>query len=55
MKDNKLKKWFFWIGMFIVVASHVYMLAYGLPADQITAHSVVNLVAAASIGWAWYK
>ena len=34
------------IGVFIVAATHVYMLAIGLPAEQMTAHAVANLVAA---------
>ena len=55
MKDEKLKKWFFWIGILIVVFSHIYILTSGLPADQITTHAVVNLVAASLIGFAWYK
>jgi len=55
MGDNNLKKWLYWIGILIIVASHVYMLTYGLPAEQFTGHAVINLVAAGLIGWAWYQ
>jgi len=44
MKD-KLKQISFGIGMVIVVGTHIYMLLAGLPANQMTAHAIINLVA----------
>jgi hypothetical protein len=41
--------------MVIVVGSHVYLLIAGLPASQMTAHAILNLVGAAFIGFAWFK
>ena len=46
MQSNKTKKIAFWIGIGIVVATHIYMLVAGLPASQMMAHAVLNLVAA---------
>ncbi len=46
------KKYLLWIGVAIVVLTHVYMLVAGLPADQMMAHAILNLVAAALIGYA---
>lgn len=42
---NKLKQISFWTGMVIVVGTHLYMLFAGLPADQMVAHSIINLIA----------
>ena len=52
---TKVKSWFYWAGILIVVASHVYMLVYGLAENQITGHAIANLVAAGLIGYAWFK
>lgn len=50
-----MSKWSFWLGMLIVVGSHIYMLVYGLPQEQMVPHAIVNLVAAGLFGLAWYK
>ena len=44
-----MKKIFFWLGVAIVVATHIYMLTVGLPVSQMMAHAVINLVAAVLI------
>jgi len=43
---NKSSKWTFWVGVLIVIATHIYMLLAGLPQSQMAAHAVLNLVAA---------
>jgi len=45
----------FWIGMVIVVGSHLYMLGFGLPANQMMPHAIINLVAGGLFGYAWYS
>ena len=47
--------WSFWIGLVIVVATHLYMLTLGLPASQMMGHAILNLIAAALIGFGWMK
>jgi len=47
--------WSFWIGAVVVLATHVYMLLVGLPASQMMAHAVLNLVAVALMILAWVK
>ena len=53
--ETKLVTWSFWIGMIIVVGSHIYMLVYGLPENQFTGHAIANLVAAGLFGIVWFK
>ncbi len=48
-------RWAFWVGAVIVIATHIYMLVAGLPASQMMAHAILNLVAAALMVFAWYK
>ena len=45
----------YWLGVVIVVGSHVYILIAGLPESQIMAHAILNLVAVGLIGYAWFK
>ncbi|MEK9152694.1 MAG: hypothetical protein AAB692_04990 [Patescibacteria group bacterium] len=52
---NSSAKWSFWLGLVIVAATHVYMLALGLPPAQMTAHAVLNLVAATLMTFGWSK
>ncbi len=52
---SSLSLWSFWIGVAIVLATHVYMLLAGLPASQMTVHAILNLVAAALMIFAWVK
>lgn len=49
-----MKKILFWLGMLIVVGSHIYILAAGLPADQVLAHSIANFVAAGFFAGAYF-
>ena len=46
------KKISFWVGVALVVATHIYMLLSGLPESQMTAHAALNLVAAGLIVFA---
>ncbi len=55
MNAKNLALWSYYIGLAIVLATHVYMLVAGLPADQMTGHAVLNLVAAALIAFGWMK
>jgi len=52
---STLKTWSFRLGMLIVVGSHIYLLMYGLPAEQLVAHSIANFVAAGLFAVAWYR
>ena len=52
---KKLKLWLFWLAMFIVVGSHLYMLSAGLPEDQMTSHAVLNIIAGILFGVVRYK
>ena len=52
--DNKFKVGSFWAGIVIVFGTHIYMLGFGLPASQMTAHAILNLVAGALLSYAWY-
>ncbi len=51
--NNKMSWWLYMVGLLIVVASHIYMLTVGLPAEQMTAHAVLNLVAGVLIAAGW--
>lgn len=50
-----LRKVVLWGGVVVVVATHVYMLASGLPEEQMTAHAVVNLIAAGAVVYGIWK
>lgn len=52
---NTIALWTYGIGIFLVVATHVYMLVAGLPANQMMGHAIINLVAAVFIGYGWMK
>ena len=41
----KMKDVSFWIGIAIVIATHIYMLVAGLPQDQMMPHAILNLIA----------
>ncbi|MCX6714234.1 MAG: hypothetical protein NTX72_00265 [Candidatus Uhrbacteria bacterium] len=41
-----IKRIAFWIGIIIVVGSHISMLVMGMPAAQVIPHAVINIVAA---------
>ncbi len=50
-----INKTAFWIGLGIVIATHIYMLAFSFPPNQAVPHAVINLIAAGMIIFAWYK
>ena len=52
---NRVKIGSFWVGMAIVVLSHLYMLIAGLPTNQIIPHSILNLIAAGLFAYVWFK
>jgi hypothetical protein len=54
VKINKSVKISYWIGIFIVFVTHLYMLGYGMPADQIVGHSILNLVAGCLLAYSWF-
>lgn len=54
MYNNNKVSWLLYIaGLAIVLGSHVYMLAAGVPQDQMTGHAVINLVAAGLLVMGW--
>lgn len=40
-KEQKL----FWAGVSVIIITHVYMLVYGMPTNQIKPHAIINLIA----------
>ena len=44
-QKNKTQKWFFWIGILVVLISHILMLTMGMPEKFIKVHAWANLVA----------
>lgn len=55
MNKSKLKASTFWIGFAIVALTHIYMLIFGLPANQMVPHAVANLIAAALVLYSYYQ
>lgn len=55
MNPKMLATWSYYIGLAIVVVTHVYMLAAGLPANQMMGHAILNLIAAALVAFGWMK
>ena len=54
MKNStKLQVWSYWVGILIIVISHIFMLIQGLPEEQFVSHAILNLVAVLLIGFAW--
>lgn len=53
IKSNRSQNWFFWIGLLIVIGTHLYMLVLGLPVNQAVPHAIINLVAAGLLVYAW--
>ena len=47
--------WTSGLGYAIVVLTHIYMLAVGLPDTQMVPHAVLNLVAAGLLYYGQYK
>ncbi len=53
--QNKISWWLYGVGLIIVVGTHVSMLVLGLPAEQVMAHSVLNLLAGVLLMTGWLK
>ena len=52
--NNKMSWWLYLVGIFIVIGSHIYMLALGgLPLEQMGAHAIANIVAGLLIMAGW--
>jgi len=51
--DNKLSWSLYGLGLFIVLGTHIYMLAAGLLPEQMTAHAILNIVAACLLATGW--
>ena len=45
--------WLYIIGLLIVIATHIYMFVSGLPAEQMPAHAILNIVAAILLATGW--
>ncbi len=52
---NKYAVWAYWLGITIVFGSHLYMLGFSLPANQMVPHAVLNLVAGCFLAYSWFK
>lgn len=55
MNTKNLATWSYYIGLAIVVATHLYMLVAGLPANMMMGHAILNLVAAGLVAFGWMK
>lgn len=55
MKNHQWTQWAFWIGLIIVLGTHIYMIAYGLPPEQMMGHAIINLIAGILMFMAWKK
>ena len=53
--NNKLSWWLYLVGLVIVFGTHVYMLALGLPPEQMAGHAIINLVAGVLLMAGWLK
>jgi hypothetical protein len=53
--NNKLSWWLYGIGVFIVLAAHIYMLVAGLTPAQMMGHAILNLIAVAFLVTGWLK
>lgn len=43
----------YYSGISVVLASHAYILAYGMPQSQVKLHAQINLAAGAAIAYGW--
>lgn len=50
-----MAQWAYYIGILIVVGTHIYMLMGGLPENQMMGHAWANLVASGLIAYAWFS
>jgi len=51
MVSNRTAWILIWIGLIGVFGSHVYMLRFGLPPEQMLAHAWGNIIAGGLILW----
>ncbi len=51
--DNKLSWWLYGVGLVVILGTHIYMLAVGVPPEQMSAHAILNLVAACLLAAGW--
>ena len=54
-KTEKSTIWAFWVALAIVIGTHVYMIGFGLPANQMVPHAIINLVAGGLLLYVWYN
>lgn len=52
---SALSRWMFWIGAFLVIATHIYMLVAGLPVSQMMGHAIINIIAGVMMIIGWMK
>ncbi len=52
---SKSSWWLYGVGLFIVVVTHIYMLVFGLPAEQVAAHSLFNIFAGILLAAGWLR
>lgn len=50
-----MAQWAYYIGILIVVGTHIYMLVSGLPESQMMAHAWANLAASALLAYSWFS
>ena len=53
-KINKYIVWSYWIGILIVFSSHLYMLGFDMPTNQMFSHTVLNLVTGCLLACSWF-
>jgi len=51
--NNKISWWLYMIGLVVVVGTHIYVLTANIPAEQIPAHSILNIVAGVLLMAGW--
>lgn len=54
MKKN-VRYWLAGVGLGLIGLTHLYMLAFGLPASMMTGHAIVNLGAGVLLAFAIFK
>ena len=52
---SSFARYAFWIGAFLVIATHIYMLTMGLPISQMMGHAVINILAGGLMIFGWMK
>ncbi|HEY4504576.1 MAG TPA: hypothetical protein VJI73_02290 [Candidatus Paceibacterota bacterium] len=51
--NNKASWWFYFVGLVIVLGTHLYMLVSGLTINQMTGHALLNLLAGILLATGW--